>query len=181
MNSSIKVSLVTLAILTTFCCMAAKGQKTNTSNPTEQKQPSYNVAALYQEVRQLARRYYPDVTSHRLGDKIHFEHNTRIFIVHEAWKTGEWQDPWEERGPKLGGIHCDISITPGHYSGAAVVPQSFDKRYFTAYLMAPYSKELDAHLHILIKHPRNVPDGFIKDMVGLLNNFGKYVVKTLPE
>src|SRR5262245_11085322 len=139
--------------------------------------PSYDADAFYREVRAVVRRYYPEATSHQLGAKLHFEHDTRVFVVHEPLKTGEWQDPWEERGPKSRGIIGDMQVLPGRWQGAAVVPQSFDRRYFTHLLMAPYSAELDAHLHVSIKYPRAVPDGFLKKVRELWPRFDRYVTR----
>lgn len=130
---------------------------------------------FYSELRMLFRKHYPKATSHLLKDKIHFEHDTRVFIVHEALKTGEWQDPWETRGPKPGGILCDITLQDGQYQGAAVVPQTFDKRYFKVLLMAPYSAKRDVHLYVHLSYPRNVSDDFLKQFTELVNDFEKYV------
>ena len=130
---------------------------------------------FYSELRTLFRRYYPKATSHLLKDKIHFEHDTRLFIVHEALKTGEWQDPWEERGPKPGGILCDIALQKGQYQGAALVPQTFDKRYFRVLLLAPYSSKRDVHLEVHLAYPRNVSVEFLKQFTELINDFGKYL------
>lgn len=135
----------------------------------------YDTEQLYREVRQIVRRHYPEATSHRLDDKIHFEHDTRIFIIHDPLKTGEWQDPREVRGPKKGGIYGEIELRQGRWEGPRVVPQSFDKRYFTHLLMAPYSEKLDAHLVAHIKYPRQVPDDFLKQLTGVLNQFERYV------
>jgi hypothetical protein len=77
---------------------------------------------LYSELQTLFRKHYPTATSHLLKDKIHFEHATRVFIVHEPAMTGEWQDPWETRGPRPGGILCDLTFQKGPYQGQAVVP-----------------------------------------------------------
>ena len=71
---------------------------------------------LYAEFQTLFRRYYPTVTSHLLTNTMHFEQDTRAFIVHEPLRTGEWQDPRETRGPKLGGILCDIALQKGPLS-----------------------------------------------------------------
>ncbi len=142
-----------------------------------QPAPVYDADAFYREVRVVVRRYYPEATSHQLGAKLHFEHDTRVFVVHEPLKTGEWQDPWEERGPKSRGIVGDMEVVPGRWRGAAVVPQSFDRRYFTHLLMAPYSAELDAHLHVSIKYPGAVPDGFLKEMTELVTRFDRYVTR----
>src|SRR6185436_9507143 len=116
-------------------------------------------------------RYYPKATSHLLKEKMHFEHDTRIFIVHEPTKTGEWQDPWETRGPKPGGILCEIERREGKYEGAAVVPQTFDKRYFRVLVMAPYSNKHNAHLYIHLSYPGNVKDDFLKQFTELANGW----------
>src|SRR5207245_1510966 len=98
---------------------------------------SPDLKRLYAGFQTLFLKYYPNVTSHLLMNTIHFEHDTRAFIVHEPLRTGEWQDPREARRPKLGGILCDIALQGGQYQGAAMVPQTFDKRYFRLLVMAP--------------------------------------------
>jgi hypothetical protein len=130
---------------------------------------------FYSELQTLFRKHYPKATSHLLKDKIHFEHDTRVFIVHEAQMTGEWQDPWETRGPKPGGILCDIRFQKGQYQGQAVAPQTFDKRYFKILLLAPYSGKPDAHLVVHLSYPRNVKEDFLRQFTELINDFGKYV------
>ncbi|NOY29593.1 MAG: hypothetical protein GXP28_05280, partial [Planctomycetes bacterium] len=134
-----------------------------------------DIDQLYNQVLKIVRHHFPDATSHKLNNKIHFEDDTRIFIVHEPLKTGEWQDPWEERGPKKHGIYGDIEIRAGRWQGAAVVPQSFDKRYFTTLLMAPYSERLDVHLVVHIKYPHEVPKDFLNELSALLKQFERHV------
>lgn len=156
--------------------VASVGLAANRSNESE-----FDLKLLYQEVRMVARRHYPKVSSHQLGNKIHFEHDTRLFVVHESLKTGEWQDPWEVRGPKKNGILVDVELNQGRWHGAAVVPQSFDKRYFTVLLMAPYSEKLDAHLVATIKYPRHLPEGFLVELTDLIKQFDKHVTKKTAE
>lgn len=131
---------------------------------------------FYRDVRALVRRHYPEATAHRLGEKIHFEHHTRVFVVHEPLKTGEWQDPCEERGPRMGGVLCDMEFRRGRYGGQAGVPQRFDKHYFTVLLLAPYSKRLDGHLyvHLLLPGHGKIPDGFEDALRRLIDGFGEY-------
>ena len=87
-------------------------------------------------------------------------------------KTGEWQDPWEERGPKKGGILGDIELRDGQYVGAAVVPQTFDRKYYSILLLAPYSKKFDCHLYVHIYHPHlDDESGFIKEITDIINSF----------
>lgn len=130
---------------------------------------------FYSELRALFRKHYPKATSHLLKGTIHFEHDTQVFIVHEPWKTGEWQDPRETRGPKPGGILCDITLKRGQYQGAAVVPQTFDKRYFTVLLMAPYSPKHDVHVYVHLSYPGNVSTDFLQEFTELIHAFQKYV------
>ena len=138
-------------------------------------QQNSRLGRLYSELRTLFVRHYPQVTSHQLNEKLHFEHDTRIFIIHEQRKTGEWQDPWETRGPKSGGILCDIQMREGKYEGAAVVPQTFDKRYFSLLVMAPYSQRHNAYLYVHLSYPGNVREDFLKQFAELVNGWEKYL------
>ena len=130
---------------------------------------------FYSELRTLFRKHYPKATSHLLKDQIHFEHDTRVFLVHEPLKTGDWQDPRETRGPKPGGILCDITLQKGEYRGAAVVPQTFDKRYFKVLVMASYSPKRDVHIYVHLSYPGNVGTDFLKEFADLVNGFETYV------
>ncbi len=56
----------------------------------------------------------------------------------------------ERRGQIFGhyGSVENVTVTGIHRDrGAAVVPQAFDKRYFTPLVIAPYSDARDAHLY----------------------------------
>ena len=108
-----------------------------------------------------------------MKDRIHFEYNTRVFVIHEALKTGEWQDPREERGPNKGGILGEILLRPGRYEGAAVAPQIFDKRYFKVLLLAPFSEKCDCHLHVRLYYPGDAKEDFLKEFQQLIDGFAK--------
>lgn len=127
---------------------------------------------FYSDLEQLFARHYPAATSQRLEDGIHFEYDTRVFLVHESLKTGEWQEAFEMRGPNRGGILCDITLRKGPYQGAADVPQTFDKHYFTLLLMAPDSPEHDAHLHVRLGYPANVSADFLGHFTKLVDDYG---------
>lgn len=164
--------VISLAIL-----LAVLGGSSVRAEEPEAAAPSdFDIQDLYRDVRALARRHYPEATAHRLGAKIHFEQDTRIFIVHEPLLTGEWQDPWEERGPRKGGVLCDIEYRTGRYGGQAVVPQDLDKRYFRLLLRAPYSERLDAHLYVHLKLPGigAPPEGFVEAFEAMLQRFEAY-------
>jgi hypothetical protein len=147
-------------------------------NPPRRAQASdYDLKDFYRQIQSLVKQHYKKATFHRLNGKIHFEYSTRIFLLHNPWKNGEWQDPHEERGPTQRGIYCDIEIRRGKYWGAAMVPQTFDKRYFMLALFAPYSERLDAHMYVHLKYPSRASDDFLNELTSLINNFEKYVKK----
>jgi hypothetical protein len=125
--------------------------------------PKPDLKPLFEKVRQLVEKHYPKAEMTLKDQTIHFEFNTRKFMIHEPLLTGEWQDAREEAGPQKSGIYGDIELRAGKYAGMAVTPQSFDKRYFTLLLMAPYSKKLNYHLYVHLKYPRDVPQEFLKE------------------
>jgi hypothetical protein len=135
--------------------------------------PTPDFKQLYNRLRPLFHRYYPNVASHILNDEIHFEDNTRIFLIHHPLKTGEWQDASETRGPKRGGILCDIHFVKGRYGGAAAVPQTFDERYFKVLLLAPYSAKQDAHLLVRVSFPDDAREAFLKELTESVNSFAE--------
>jgi hypothetical protein len=145
--------------------------------PPEAPAPRYDLRTLHAELGRVVQRHYPGCTSHVLDGKIYFERDTRVFLVHHPLKTGEWQDPMEERGPKLNGIIVEVAIAPGPYGGAAMVPQSFDHHYFTRFVTAPYSEKLDAHLHVTVKHGARAPQDFLKELTATLDRFDEHVSK----
>jgi hypothetical protein len=166
---SLRFLVATAWLLAFIAIPAAHGQSDKA--PTAD---NASVRRRYGGLRSLFLNYYPGATSHLLNQKMHFEHDTRMFIVHEPLKTGEWQDPWETRGPKRGGILCDVTLQEGRYQGAAVVPQTFDKRYFQVLLMAPYNPKQDRHLQVHLSYPGNVKPEFLKEFTDLVNAYSTY-------
>ena len=138
----------------------------------EQPSPVPPFERLCSDVEELFARYYPAATSRRLEDGIHFDHGTRMFLVHEPRKRGEWQDAFEMLGPNRGGILCDITLQPGTYEGAAEVPQTFDKRYFKILMMAPDAPGHEAHLDVRLSYPADASADFLRQFRRLVDDFG---------
>lgn len=67
-----------------------------------------DLSACYYSLRTVVIKYYPAATFPTKDKTVTFEHDTRLFSIHEPLKTGEWQDAREQRGPKRGGIYCEI-------------------------------------------------------------------------
>jgi hypothetical protein len=130
---------------------------------------------LVAEVSALVTRHYPKAIVTRDNQTIRFEFSTRKFMLHEPLKTGEWQDAHEEVGPQKGGVWGWMELRDGKYNGQAILPQAFDKRYFVLNVIAPYSKKLDRHLYVHLKHPRDADRAFLRDFDTLVNTFDKLV------
>jgi len=165
----IRLPFVGLAL----CCLLGAARRTAADDA-----PKPDLKPLLKEVRKVVEKHYPKATVTLKDQTIHFEFNTRKFMIHEPTLTGEWQDAHEEPGPQKGGIYADIELRAGQYMGMATVPQSFDKRYFTLLLTAPHSRKLDHHLYIHLKYPRDVPKDFLKEFERLVDGFEKHVPAT---
>ena len=137
--------------------------------------PEPDLKPLAEEVRKVVTKHYPKAEVSLKDGMILFAFNTRKYMIHETLLTGEWQDAHEEIGPQKGGVCGTLELRAGQYGGQAVVPQSFDKRYFTTLVAAPYSKKLDHHLYVHLKYARDVPKGFLKDFDLLVGEFEKHV------
>ena len=156
--------------ISTFLCLTLSGMLVYAQSADTLQDPS--LEQIFSNVQSIVGHHYPAATSYLLKNKIHFEHNTRLFIIHVPLKTGEWQDPWEERGPKKGGILGNIELRDGEYTGAAMVPQTFDRFYYSIILMAPYSRKYDCHLYVRLYVPKHEskPE-FTKELTELVNAF----------
>ena len=160
---------LSLAGMTLGCLFAAAGRSPAADPPGPDLKP------LLEEVRKVVQKHYPKARVTLKDETIHFEFNTRKFMIHAPLLTGEWQDAHEEVGPQKGGIYGDLELRAGPYGGMAGVPQSFDERYFTLLLLAPYSRALDHHLYVHLKYPRDVSKGFLKEFEDLAEGFDKHV------
>jgi hypothetical protein len=138
--------------------------------------PKPDLKPLLAEVRKLVEKHYPKAKVTLKDQTIHFEFNTRKFLIHELTRIGDkWQDAHEEPGPQPGGIYGDIELRQGKYRGPLVLPHTFDKRYFKLYYAAPNSKKLDRYLYIHLKYPAGVSEEFLKDFKRLTDQFEAYV------
>jgi hypothetical protein len=155
--------------LSVACVLIGSGQGRSDDTPKP------DLRRFLGEVRKLVEKHYPNGKATLNDQTVHFEFNTRKFMIHEPRLTGEWQDAREEVGPQKGGIYGDITLCAGEYAGMAVVPQSFDKRYFTLLLLAPYSKQNNQHLYVQLKYPRDVSKEFLEEFERLVNGFERHV------
>jgi hypothetical protein len=118
---------------------------------------------LYSRLRPMFQRHYPEVKSHQEGASIEFAHDTRTFLIHARLKTGEWQEAREVTGPNRHGLLCSIELRQGRYDGAAVLPQTFDQRYFQTLVMEVPSPDAESYFYVHLSYPDEVSPGFLKE------------------
>ncbi|HUR46473.1 MAG TPA: hypothetical protein VMZ27_11405 [Candidatus Saccharimonadales bacterium] len=149
----------------------------NAADSAPLETPSINpqFKRLQMELHTLFKKHYPKVTAHSIRDSFYFEYDTRIFLIHDRYLTGEWQDPQENRGPNAGGIICGITLQKGPYKGQAKTPQTLDKFYYDILVLTPYSSKHDIHLLANLSYPKNPPLVFLKEFTALVNDFEKYL------
>jgi hypothetical protein len=126
---------------------------------------------FFDSVKRLVEKHYPKAQVTSAEAEIRFTFDTRRFMIHTANRVGEWQDAAEEIGPRKLGVWGEATVEAGRYEGQAVVPQEFDKHYFTLWLAAPYAEKLDRHLLVHLKYPRTAPKEFLKEFSDLVATF----------
>jgi|AGTN01.3.fsa_nt_gi hypothetical protein len=127
--------------------------------------------ALYKQLQGLITEFYPNATFEIKGGRFSGKYNTRTFMIHHALKTGEWQDAFAQEGPNKGGILCTIESSTGKYGGAAMVPQTFDYRYFSSLLMAPENSKSNTYLIAHLNYPSSVSVEFINRYRDLIESY----------
>jgi hypothetical protein len=126
---------------------------------------------LCSQVQALITEFYPKATFEKKNGTFIGKFNTRMFMIHHALKTGEWQEASQQEGPNKGGIVCRIQNGTGPYMGAAMVPQTFDYRYFNSLLMAPENKATNTHLIAHLDYPSGVSVDFVNRYRKLISSY----------
>ncbi len=138
------------------------------------------------EIETLLRTYYPDASVSVTDQKIEFTYDTMEFSVHHSLMTGEWQPAVKTEGPKRpsvidrrlnkhGGILGSLELHPGRYDGQAILPQTFDVRYFKTLGLAPESAKHHCYLYAHLSYPDTVDPAFLSAFSELVNRFEQYL------
>lgn len=135
---------------------------------------AYETAAFCASLQGVFTKYYPKVKYSTKEGTVIFDHDTQIFMIRVRLKNGEFRGSRPERGPKEGGIYCEIVPQTGVYRGAAVPNQKFNRHDFTVLLLAPYSKRLDRHLHVRLFYPPDTSNEFLREFTAAVNKFSNY-------
>jgi hypothetical protein len=91
------------------------------------------------------------------GGELRINYKARSFLVYGSYKDGSWSDDLHpEMGPVAGGVVLRAHYIQGPWQGAAMLPMTTDRPYFTTYTAAPYSKKQDRSLYYQLSYHKHV-------------------------
>jgi hypothetical protein len=156
------------------------------SAESTEEQAAKIVEPLRREVQRLVRQYYPEASvvasyDKKTGEeKIHFEYNTQTYVMRDPQPDNTSYNRVAVRGPYVGGIWCDMTLSKGRYAGAV---KNMEKGIteighdFYNHVAAPYSKKLDRHISIALRYPDGTSPRFLKQFEAMAGTFDQYVGK----
>lgn len=150
-------------VMVAWIALVAIFSNWNATVASAQQSEMKTAEQLAPELKRIVLKHYPKAVFEVKENTLHFEFNTRKFMIHEALLTGEWQDAFEEIGPQKSGIFGTVTVQSGPYQGMAAIPQTFDKRYFKLIMNAPYNKLRNQHMMVHLKVPNDVKKEFLQD------------------
>ena len=138
------------------------------------------------KLQALFLKYYPKATfTNQQANGIHFEYETGTFEV-PADTKGDAANPSgaeqrTERGPKKGGIMCDVLIQEGKYlgqlefrgEGGGYGKFVIDRKVYKEHLMVPYSAKRNAYLWVRLLCPSDTSEDFLKEFDAIMTDFQK--------
>src|SRR5688572_9854766 len=85
----------------------------------------------------VIRQQVPDAKIETTADSITAKSGTMMFTLHGRSKTGEVSpQTYQEEGPNFKGFVLKVTLTPGRYEGAAMVPQTLRDPYYPKFIDA---------------------------------------------
>lgn len=102
--------------------------------------------ALADQLGKLVRKHFPDAVVAQDNGKFTAKHGTMVFTIHRHWKTGKiLKETDQVEGPNYEGFMISISVQDGKYEGAAMVPQTLNRRYWQEYIDRPPTEDGKGH------------------------------------
>jgi len=130
---------------------------------TAKKLTDEKVSAIYKQIQDLVKQFYPRAQIKTSDTGLHFEYKVKSEIGYYSNRPVQ--------APQEGGILGDVSCEAGAYK------EKFEaeKRdgFHTILTLAPYSKQLDHHVFATLTFPTDVPNEFKEQFTDSVNSFAK--------
>lgn len=105
--------------------------------------------ALVRSLTTVIRKHCPDAEIEMIDQTFVAKSGTMKFTVHARSKTGEiFPRTHEDEGPNFKGFLLRVSMHPGPYEGAAVVPQTLQGPYYPTFIDASPTSTGDGYLWV---------------------------------
>jgi hypothetical protein len=175
-----KISTLIDRILVTTICVLVFTLETVSGEDASRRNAM--LESVQRKFESLFHKYYPNagITNHQ-SNGVHIEYEVTSFKFPPAELTGKHENPIQ-RGPKKGGVQCDIYLEKGEYRGQLALfprgngqfrPYIIDRKAFKQLLLAPFSRKRDAHLWISLSYPPDTSETFLKEFRELATEFEK--------
>jgi len=120
------------------------------------------IARLSESLGKLFKDNYPDALIDLKQSDLSAQTAVQKFMIHTVFKTGEIApDAHEEIGPSAKGFILKISVQPGRYDGAAVLPQTFRNPYWQTFANT-YALSDKEYIHLHLSYGIRISDDFIE-------------------
>jgi hypothetical protein len=135
------------------------------ASATTQTDPALQLNTLFKHVETVVKKFYPRATIAISDSKIHIEYKCKSEESFYTQRT--------VLAPQAGGILCDITLKPGQYKGEDKdrLPSEVQDGFHTNLTMAPYSKQQDKHLLMILSFPADIDVQFKEHFKKLINSF----------
>jgi hypothetical protein len=92
---------------------------------------------MVKKLTETVRKHCPEATIEVTKEGFTAKQGTIVYTLHNRSKTGEvYPQTYQQEGPNFKGFQLSVSLQPGKYLGAAVVPQTLQGPYFPTFLDA---------------------------------------------
>ena len=144
---------------------------------------SPSLKTMHQAIAELVVRYYPKATSHVFERTIGFEYSTRVYVTPVVSKRLPRSEAplAPERGPMDDGVWCNVWCRTGDLETRPAYARSegvTKREFFKEHIYYPNDSWKKCHLLVTLRLPietTNEQRKFVKELRGLLNQFGKYL------
>jgi hypothetical protein len=186
MNNSLIIALGIAATLS-FDCTISYCQDTAHDNEVFRHSQEYTspLADVYAKLKPVFQKYYPAATmTNAAANGLHFEYEVTNFNFSTPAQpgAGALRENPIQRGPKHGGILCNVYLEKGKYGGQlamAFKPVNggefaeavIDKKEYKELLLAPYSTKRDANLWVVLLYPPDASGKFVEEFRVIIKSF----------
>ena len=139
-----------------ICAVLLAGCSATFAAPAKQSE-------LADKISKLVKKHFPDAIIAQDNSTLSAKHGTMVFTIHRHWKTGKILEETDQvEGPNYKGFMISLSVQNGKYEGAAMVPQTLNRRYWKTYIDRPPTDDDKGYYVINFSYGARLDRDFMK-------------------